>query len=436
MVHLPRNRGVKILVLTNLFPPHHIGGYELICQTVVDLLRARGHEVHIVTSSHRAPGVPDSPELGVDRVLELNGFYGHPWRRIWPLRRVEQENNRTLRAGLERFRPDLVYVWNMGGLSKSMLFQLQDRGIPTVYYVSDHWIARGLSSDVWLSWWNDASPPWKRRALRVCLQIAGMRRRWSSLAPTRSPRQLAFRRIYFCSRALRELTAQAGWDVRHGAVIYCPVHSRYFQGQPPPPRPEARRLLYVGRLAEDKGVMTALNALALLGEQPQFQFTICGRGDAEYEARLSTFAREHDLNVRFTSAGLDDMPGVYRAHDILLFTSEWAEPFALTPIEAMASGLPVIGTATGGSAELFRHRANALVYPARNPAELANRIREFVSDCALRARCAAAGYREALEKYAAPVIVSQIERYLEETLQVWNEGPSAPDSVQCASITP
>ena len=47
------------------------------------------------------------------------------------------------------------------------------------------------------------------------------------------------------------------------------------------------------------------------------------------------------------------MPAVYRAHDLLLFTSEWAEPFALTPIEAMGCGLPVIGTTTGGSAELF-----------------------------------------------------------------------------------
>lgn len=427
---------MKILVLTNLFPPHHIGGYELICQTVVDLLRTRGHEVHVLTSIHRNPQVPDSPEEGVERVLRLNGLYGHPWRRIWPLRKVEQANHRTLRSALDRFRTDVVYVWNMGGLSKSMLFLLQDRDVPTVYYVSDHWIARGLSSDVWLNWWNDENPPWKRRTLRASLEIAGLRQRWSREAPTRSPRQLTFRRIYFCSRALRALTAQAGWNVGHGAVIYCPVHPRYFQGQPPPPRPEAKRLLYVGRLADDKGVMTALQAVALLGEQPQFQLTICGRGEAEYEARLLAFAREHHLNVRFISAGLDEMPEVYRAHDMLLFTSEWPEPFALTPIEAMASGLPVIGTTTGGSAELFRHRENALVYPARNPAELAKRVREFASDGPLRALCAATGYREALEQYAAPVIVSQVERYLEETLQVWNESPPVRDVVPCTAMTP
>ena len=62
---------------------------------------------------------------------------------------------------------------------------------------------------------------------------------------------------------------------------------------------------------------------------------------------------------------------VYRQHDALLFTSEWEEPFALTPLEAMACGLPVIGTTTGGSKELFRCGSNALTYTAGNHHELA-----------------------------------------------------------------
>ena len=103
---------------------------------------------------------------------------------------------------------------------------------------------------------------------------------------------------------------------------------------------------------------------------------------------------------------------IYRAHDLLLFPSEWAEPFALTPIEAMACGLPVVGTTTGGSAELFRHRENGLVYTAGQPEELAERIREFASDYSLRNRCALTGYSEARERYAAPVVVDQIKEYL------------------------
>jgi glycosyltransferase involved in cell wall biosynthesis len=144
-----------------------------------------------------------------------------------------------------------------------MLFTLQALPVPSVFYVSDHWIAR-LSSDVWLRWLNreDASPA--QRLVRAALTRLGRRRRWNALAPTYPVGQLRFERIYFCSRALRDLTAAAGYPVNHGAVIYCPVHMRYFDGEPKAPRTKLERLLYVGRFATDKGVMTALRALASL----------------------------------------------------------------------------------------------------------------------------------------------------------------------------
>ena len=48
---------MRILVVSNLYPPHHIGGYELCCKEAVDGLRKRGHEVWVLTSDYgvRAP---------------------------------------------------------------------------------------------------------------------------------------------------------------------------------------------------------------------------------------------------------------------------------------------------------------------------------------------------------------------------------------------
>jgi len=40
---------MKMLVVSNLYPPHYIGGYELRCQCIVDDLRTRGHEIHVLT---------------------------------------------------------------------------------------------------------------------------------------------------------------------------------------------------------------------------------------------------------------------------------------------------------------------------------------------------------------------------------------------------
>jgi len=115
---------------------------------------------------------------------------------------------------------------------------------------------------------------------------------------------------------------------------------------------------------------------------------------------------------------------IYRNHDALLFTSEWEEPFALTPLEAMASGLPVIGTLTGGSKELFRHGENALTYAAGKAEELAQRILELDADPEGRARIAGTGHAEVRAGYAESVIMDQMERYLVESVD--REPPSVP----------
>jgi glycosyltransferase involved in cell wall biosynthesis len=427
---------MRILVVTNLYPPHYIGGYELICQTVVEALRARGHTVAILASDHVVEAARRlSGDPGVERVLKINGLYGHPWHRIHRLQKLEAQNNDLLRASLRRHSPDLVYVWNMGGLSKSMLFTLEQFATPIVYYLSDHWLARGPSADVWLAWWNRANAPWPQRLARQWWNLTGAHRRWSSLAPTRPLQQLRLARIYFCSRALHELTMAAGFKVAHGAVIPCPVNARFFKGLPPPPRLRMERLLYAGRLASDKGVLTALQALVLLKGVVHVGLDVYGHGTSEYETMLKDFVRERQLPVRFAAADSGQMPDIYREHDLLLFPSEWAEPFALTPIEAMACGLPVIGTTTGGSAELFRHGENALVFKAGDASDLAAQIRQFGSDYGLRTRCASTAYHEARQHYAAPVVVDQIENYLAETLTVGKQGGPAclSSPAPCAS---
>ncbi|HEY3898857.1 MAG TPA: glycosyltransferase family 4 protein [Chthoniobacter sp.] len=411
---------MKILVVTNLYPPHYIGGYELRCEVVVKALRARGHTVQVLTSDHGVGAdTPVGNEPDVERSLQIHGFYGHPWLGIRKLRALESHNNRRVRAAVARHCPDVVHVWNLGGISKSIIFTLQRLGVPTVFDVSDHWIARSLVGDVWLRWWNQQDPPFTHRALRTAWNTLGRRERWQLEAPTNPLRHMDFSRIYFCSAALRDITASKGYAVNHGAVIHCPVDTTRFQGAPRPASAPLQKLLYVGRLSEDKGALTALKAMALVRDKFAGVLHLYGRGDAEYEAKLRSFAERERLSVEFRSATAAEMPQVYREHDALLFTSEWEEPFALTPLEAMASGLPVIGTTTGGSVELFRHQENALTYPAGDATSLASQIMTLNRESELRAAMAARGQAEVREKFAETHIIPQIEEYLRETVANW-----------------
>ena len=152
-----------------------------------------------------------------------------------------------------------------------------------------------------------------------------------------------------------------------------------------------RKFLIVSRLTEEGGVMTALKALKLArAARLNVTLHIYGRGESSYVAALRSFAVTHQLPVEFlTVSNLNtDLAAVYKRHDVLLHTPEWAEPFPVTPLEAMACGLPVIGSTAGGAEELLRHGENALTYPPGDAAQLAARIQELQISPALRCQMA------------------------------------------------
>lgn len=72
----------------------------------------------------------------------------------------------------------------------------------------------------------------------------------------------------------------------------------------------------------------------------------------------------------------DRVSALYRSHDLFVFPSIWQEPFGLTPLEAMASGIPVISTVNGGHGEFVQHKINAFVFKEGDADMLADQSSE------------------------------------------------------------
>jgi glycosyltransferase involved in cell wall biosynthesis len=110
-----------------------------------------------------------------------------------------------------------------------------------------------------------------------------------------------------------------------------------------------------------------------------------------------------------------DLPALYRAHDVLVFPSVWQEPFGLTQIEAMACGLPVIGTGTGGSDEILTPDT-ALRFPPGDIAALADCLVAFCRQPELRRRMGIAAAQRAAEQFDLERTLRQTQSYLESAL--------------------
>jgi glycosyltransferase involved in cell wall biosynthesis len=95
----------------------------------------------------------------------------------------------------------------------------------------------------------------------------------------------------------------------------------------------------------------------------------------------------------------------------------WQEPFGLVPLEAMASGTPVIAAASGGAAAHLRDGRTALVVPPDDPAALASAVRRLRRDHDLRATLRAEGRRTA-ERYPAERSLALVTAALEESSRV------------------
>ena len=265
-------------------------------------------------------------------------WYWHEHR--WPRRRrlagrwIERHNRRVFEEAAAE--ADLVSFWAMGGLSMSLLAHR-----PAIAFVHDPWPDYG---------------------------------------PVRDP---------MCRGGEVELPP-AFWVSEHtrrgrpGEVVHSGYDERVFTAAPPHDG-WSGRLLLPGRIDARKGHRAALAAFGA-------DLVVAGSGDRRLEHALRRGGAD-------LLGALDpsELAFEYARADAVLFPVEWAEPWGLVPLEAMAVGRPVIATGTGGSAEYLRDGENCLLVEPAQPEQLRAAVARLAGDPELRARLRAGGLATARE---------------------------------------
>ena len=176
---------------------------------------------------------------------------------------------------------------------------------------------------------------------------------------------------------------------------------------------EATLLLYVGRLAPEKNPGLLLDTLRILESQAPGQFHLVLAGDGPMRRELESGCRR-DLPGAVCFLGhigdREALAGLYANCDLLLHPNS-SEPFGIAPLEAMASGLPVIGPDSGGITS-YAGDGNAVLVPAE-PAAFARACRELQNDSERIRRLREAG-RQTSRRYDWPTVAAGFFELYEE----------------------
>jgi len=405
---------LRIVIVSNLYPPHYIGGYELACRDIVDGLRSRGHQICVVTSSFGTENARVDDDA--HRVLELALDFatGTTANRTKDILAIEWNNQSKFRKLLKEFNPDIVFYWNMRGFSLSLVSVSQALGLPSCFYVSDDWLASWTEqNDYWFGFWSrtprftlsKAAKPLCERALQI-LRIH-----------TR-PTNLEQCHFAFASRHMLDTTHHSGKALSNSVVIYHGVDVTNIVIKQ---RHDAdiHRLLYVGRLVPDKGAHTAVEAFHILRSNwghMSITLDIVGTGpDNEYLERLRSMIRDYRLqdNVEFLGfARRNTLQQIYNAHDVFIFPSVWEEPFSIVLLDVMASGLPVVSTATGGTPEILVDNENSLIFERGNAHACAEQLHRLLVDPNLADQLRMNSRRTVEASFTFEMMLDQIEQLL------------------------
>lgn len=335
---------MKVLIVSSRYQPNGVGGAEKVAQHLAESLVARGHDAVVATLKD---------PRGNCELTQVNGVRVHylPVRNIYFLSPGESRKHAALRAlwhATDRYNPfmaaslgrildaehpDVVNSHNIGGFSVAIWRAVKSRGLPLVHTAHDYYLMcpRGtMCSDG-----RNCTEP-----CLLCRAYTRPQRRLSRLADV----------VVSVSGFVQERYERLRCFPRAERVV---IHNARGGTKEDPERvhePDGiLRFGYLGRIHPTKGMDLLLRSFLGISA-PKANLLIAGRGEAGYEQKLKAMANS---NAGVHWLGFVQPEALLRQADVLVVPSLWQDPAPLVVLEALAHGLPIIGSRRGGIPELM-----------------------------------------------------------------------------------
>ena len=373
---------MRIAFFTETFLPATDGVVTRLRHTIEEL-RREGDEV-LVFAPRYPNGGPDSyAGAPIHRVFGIP-FPPYPQLRLCP-------PHPGIGRALKRFGTDVIHAVNPFVLGPGGAFYARRNGVPLV--ASYHTNVAAYTRFYGFGFMENTTRSWTRTwHNRACINLC------TSHAT----------RDYLLSEGIERLRL---WPQGVDARLFHPSRSSWeWRKKLSGGRPEARILLYVGRLAPEKDIERLKIALSAA---PDTCLAIVGKGPIQKELERK-FA-----GTRTVFTGLltgDDLAAAYASADLFVFPST-TETLGMAMIEALASGLPVIAARTGAILEVVSEGVNGLLYEPGSDEELVAAVRRLLGDDTMR-RFFGVRARAAAEERDWKASTATLRSYYEEALDL------------------
>ncbi len=360
---------MKITFFNSFYNPIIEGGAEITLEILATRLAQRGHHVSVVCTREEpgmgvdwVEGVPVY-RLGIDNLYwpRTTARHSLPAKLLW---HAKDANNRAMGrqvgALLDDLQPDIASCHNLAGFSVNVWQQLAQRGIVTVQVLHDYYTLC-TSSTLYASGRNCGLR--EQRCVRCRVLRSGHAARSNAVTAVVGVSQFVLDRHLhsgmFAQARVQRVINNAR-DIPRQPVQKVPVGSGQATGL---------RLGYLGRVVASKGVEHLCRVFAdFVAARPgSHTLTFAGAGEATYVQQLQQAFGT--LGVRFD--GRRAAAEFFREIDVLVVPSLWHDPYPGVVYEALAAGVPVLGSRRGGIHEILKDGIGGFLFEPDAEGQLA-----------------------------------------------------------------
>ena len=407
---------MRLLFVVDYYPPLEQGGYSQLCRDLAHELRRRGHEVTVLTAQpSKGVTVQDSEPI-IRRLLVPVRFEDRwpvPVQQVVFLERRLAHNQRLFAKVLRETGAEAVVFWPTGAVDRTLMCSSEaDSELTVAYYLAG--VTPQQPSVLRQFWAYSGHSQMVRLIKSVFRSCMG---RDSRLDP-----RLLMHHVMCVSEHERQRAIGFGLAPEHAVVVHNGIDLAQFpfRGLPSACRHSgsALRVLYAGRLVESKGTLTVVEAIGWLRRNHstmQVSLTLLGAGAEAYVRAVDRFIANEDLAGQVTRRAWiprEQMPDFMSTFDVLVLPTIHPEPLARVVHEAMALGLNIVATPTGGTPEMVRQDETGLLFTQGNATELGECLLRLQYDLSLCDHLALSALTMVREKFTIQAMGAQVEEYL------------------------